>query len=135
MHYKYTYSYHHSQEKIKKSKNQSVNLGKNPEKNLKKIFRKVICNLRNLQKIKNKKFFKKDGNGLQKFFKKNFSKRQPILSHPCIRGVVHPYTTSPKHDNTTYLNAGRSLFAVCTLLVKIPLFAFLRYFSRAYMLL
>ena len=72
---------------------------------------------------------------LEKFFKKNFSKRQPDPVAMCIRGVVHPYTTTPKHDNTPYLNAERSLFAVCTLLVKIPLFAFLRYFSRAYMLL
>ena len=41
---------------------------------------------------KNKKFFKKDRNGLQKFFKKNFSKRQPDPFVRCIRGVVHPYT-------------------------------------------
>lgn len=30
----------------------------------------------------------------RKFLEKNFLKRQPILSHPCIRGVVHPYTTT-----------------------------------------
>ena len=65
-----------------------------------------------LKKIKN--FSRRLGNGIreifqkkffgdvyatwksQKNFKKNFSKRQPDPVIRCIRGVVHPYTTSPQ---------------------------------------
>ena len=35
------------------------------------------------------------GMELEKFFKKNFLERQPDPVAMCIRGVVHPYTTSP----------------------------------------
>ena len=83
-----------------------------------------------LKKIKN--FSRRIGMDYRNFLKKIFRKGNPILSSGVLGGW---YTHTPLHYNDNTLGRLGRLRSVCCLLMKIPLFAFLRYFLRAYVLL
>ena len=88
-----------------------------------------------LQEKKIKKFFEKAGDGIREIFQKKFFRK---ATNPFVT-VYQGGGTPIHHFTTTVIRSGGSvarwLGSVCCLLVKIPLFAFLMYFLRAYMLL